>query len=111
MGFEIFSSDRTAISENIVLDVSPSLSHCFAGVRYFDSNGAQITPTGGTVLIEARHLTNNFFDTVVRGTLDATSPGDEAEWGGNVSQARATPTSLAGTDLTTYQLVVVQNET
>lgn len=110
MGFEIFESDRTAITETIVLTLSPARAHSFAGIRYFNASGTQVTPTAGTVLIEARHVTNNMYSTVVRGTLDATRTGVEAEWGGNASSARATPTGIAGNGVTTYQLVVVQND-
>ncbi len=111
MAYDIFSSDRTALTETIVLMVNPAYSHCFAGIRYYNSAGEQITPTAGTVVINARHVTNNYFDSVTNGTLNATAPGSEAEWGGNVSEARAVPAGLAGTDLATYQLVVVQNDT
>ncbi|AFB83931.1 hypothetical protein VPT02_069 [Vibrio phage VPT02] len=109
MAYQIFSSDKKGIGEIIELPISPEYAHCFAGVRYFDSNDAQIIPSAGSVNIMAKHLTNNNYDEVVNADLDATEAGAEAEWGGNVTAVKVTPSSLAGTDLATYQLVVVQN--
>ncbi|QCQ57717.1 tail protein [Vibrio phage Athena] len=109
MAYQIFTSDKKGIGEIIELPISPEYAHCFAGVRYFDSNDDQIVPTSGSVNIKARHLTNNNYDDVVNADLDASEAGAEAEWGGNVTSVKATPSSLAGTDLATYQVVVVQN--
>lgn len=109
MAYQIFTSDKKGIGEVIDLPISPEYAHCFAGIRYFNSNDVQILPSAGTVTITARHLTNNNFDEVVNAQLDAASAGAESEWGGNVTEVRATAANLAGVDLATYQLVVVQN--
>lgn len=109
MAYQVFTSEQKGIGENIELSISPEYAHCFAGLRYFDSNNAQIIPSAGKVNIKARHLTNNNYDDVVNAELEATEAGAESEWGGNVTSVKATPSSLAGTDLATYQLVVVQN--
>lgn len=109
MAYQVFTSDKKDIGDIITLPISPEYAHCFAGIRYFNSNDVQIKPTAGTVTITARHLTNNNYDEVVNASLDATEAGAESEWGGNVTEVKATPASLAGTDLATYQLVVVQN--
>lgn len=109
MSYQIFTSDKKPITDTIELAISPEYAHCFAGIRYFDSSDNQIIPTAGTVTIEAKHLTNNNYDEVVNAALDATEAGAEAEWGGNVTYTKATPSGLAGTNLVKYQLVVVQN--
>jgi hypothetical protein len=107
MTYEIFTSELTPVADTIILEVGSRYAHSFAGIRYFDAQGDQVLATGGTVLVEAKHLTNGMFDSVVRGTLDATSPASEAQWGGNVTEVRATPSSIVGA--VTYQLIVVQN--
>lgn len=109
MSYQIFTSDKKPIVETIELEISPEYSHCFAGVRYFDTQGHQILPSAGTVTITAKHLTNNVYDEVVNAKLQADEGGAEAQWGGNVTHAKATPSGLTGTELLTYQLVVVQN--
>ncbi len=109
MAYQIFTSEKKAIGQIIELPISPEYAHCFAGIRYFNSNDAQVIPSAGSITITAKHLTNNNYAEVFNATLDATEAGAESEWGGNVTSAKATPSNLAGTDLATYQLVVVQN--
>lgn len=108
MAYQVFSSSITPLTDTIELNIAPDLAHCFAGIRYLDSNGDYITPTGGSVQIQAKHLTNNMYENAVNADLLATEP-QEAEWSGNVTSVKATPSSLAGADLVSYQLVVVQN--
>lgn len=109
MSFQIFTSDKKTINQNIELGISPDYSHCFAGIRFFNSSGDQVTPTAGTVHIQARHVTNNQYDDPVNAVIDASSKGAEAEWGGNVNSIKAIPSNVAGSAVDTYQVVVVQN--
>lgn len=109
MTYAILSSDRTNITDTVTIDVDPELPHNFAGIIFYDANGNEINISGGSVTIEGRHLTNNKFETVVDGVISSSNDAAEGQWSGNVTQVRATPTGLAGTNLATYQLVVVQN--
>lgn len=109
MSYQVFSSDKKQITSSIELKISPEYSHCFAGLRYYDSKGDQVVPTAGEVRIQAKHLTNNKYADVYNPILDASEAGDESDWVGNVTFVKAIPSSLAGADLDTYQIVVVQN--
>lgn len=109
MSYQVFTSEKKAINNTIELKISPEYAHCFAGIRYFNSSDVQIVPASGSVKLQAKHLTNSQYDDPINPVLDAATPGVESEWGGNVTSVLATPNSLAGIDLTSYQVVVVQN--
>ena len=111
MDYKITNSELTPIADTIEMSIHSGHSHSFAGIRYYDSSKQEIVPTSGSVLIEAKHLTNGNYDSVVNGKLSANIPGDEANWGGNATSVKATPTSLTGSNLAYFQLVVVQNVT
>lgn len=107
--YKVFTSKKEKIINSIELKISPEYSRCFAGIRYFNTKGDQITPTKGQITVKAKHLTNNSYSDMHNPVLEATNPGSESEWGGNATFVKATPSNLIGTDLDTYQLVVVQN--
>lgn len=109
MAHQVFKSDKTNITSTIEMEVSPNLSHCFAGIRYFDSDDNPVTPTAGKVTIEAKFLTNQRYATAFNGVINFDEPAKEAEWGGNVVSVKTTPSNLAGPGLATYQIVVAQN--
>lgn len=109
MSYQVFTSEKISIAQEILMDIAPDYAHCFAGIRYYDAGGTQVAPTNGVTELQAKHLTNNNFDTVINSVLQATNPGSESEWGGNVTQVKATAKNITGTNVATYQLVVVQN--
>lgn len=111
MAYISFKSAIVPIAQVINLPISSAYTHCFAGIRFFDDQGVQIVPTLGTVTVEAQRLTNRQFSQVVGSPIDAAVLDEEAEWSANTTNVRATAIDVQGNNVTSYQLVVVQNET
>jgi len=78
--------------------IPPWLTHCFLSIRFFDSGGLPVTPSGGTLAIEIQTLGNQpNWEDPPEASIDATVP-TTIDWAANTNGIRVTPTALTGVD-------------
>ena len=103
-------SDDAAPADIVELADLPSfLPHVFLSIRFFDSGGLPVTPSGGTFAIEVQTQGNQpNWEDPPEPTIDATAP-TTVDWASNTYGVRVTPTSLTGVDH--WSVVVFLNKT
>lgn len=113
--FTIHFSDIVSIAVGAIImtDIDSVKPHCFAGIQFFQDGTDQLPtqPTGGllTVTVQTVNSAPRFEDVPANAVL--ASKSHTVSWGANTNQVQAAiGTSISGSGVTHYRLVVTSNE-
>lgn len=104
--FDRIISTRVPVADTWILDAELVGPHVFVGIVLYDSNGAVVdAATGGTFTVTAKTWNTERWEALTVGTLDATALATTS-LRGTFSALRVVPSSVAGNDVTTYEVRV-----
>lgn len=104
--FDIFTN-KGAVTDVVEVPILAEFAHSFAGIKFYDAGGVEVTPTAGLLTVEVQPFTHGRWVNPQNPTIDAADPATQADWQGNVTNVRVTPAGVAGA--VTYKVNVICN--
>lgn len=127
-GFRLTSTSRTlsasrrrmmtmqaaAVGATDIIEVTglpADFPHNFLSAQFYNSDGDQIVPTAGTILLEIETVSGSpNFEAMIDGVVDARDPAT-LTWAANTHSLRATPTGLEDGGVNSWRIVATFNRT